>query len=137
MTFIQTIKQVFTKPTPVEIAQGQQFTNVLSRDDFLCARDAFKEKASAKQITAVDILLYNILRGKKMDRGFTTVTNPNKLANGEGRYHGNRRLYESEHYLRAILARFVRGETPHPFIVHYELTPETCARIITKLDEKE
>lgn len=47
-------------------------------------------------ITPAHHILYNIIRGKSYDRGFTPVTNSNKLSNGEyinsGLYWGMRHL---------------------------------------------
>lgn len=127
MTFIQTITQAFTQPTPAAITSSSQF--IVSKEEFLFIQKAFKEKAHNKTLTAEDILLYNIIRGKDIDRGFTPVTNPTKLANGEGAYKGQRRLFESKSHLRWILNAFCKG-SPGPFVVHYGLTRETCSKIL-------
>lgn len=55
---------------------------ILSNEDFLQFKTAFKAKATAKQTTAVDILLYNIFRGKDPARGFSPITCQRKLDNG-------------------------------------------------------
>lgn len=43
----------------------------------------FKKLAHSKSITPIDIVLYNIVRGYPMDRGFSPIKNVNKLANGQ------------------------------------------------------
>lgn len=133
MNVIQTIKQAFTPATPTAIVSSAEPSPfICSKEAFLFIQQAFKEKARNKQITAEDILLYNIVRGKDMDRGFTPVTNPNKLANGEGVYKGERRLYESRAHLKWILESFIRS-TPGPFVIQYELTREVCTKIVNVL----
>jgi len=42
---------------------------------------AFRQLAHTKQATAVDHILYNLLRGKDLKRGFTPITNETKLNN--------------------------------------------------------
>lgn len=136
MTFVQTIKQAFTTATPstqpVDITPSQF---ILSDEEFLSFKEVFKARAHAKQIAATDILLYNIVRGKKMDRGFTPVTNPNKLAGGENAYKGMRRLFESKNGLHWALDGFSRGKSPSGTAKAYNLTPEQCAKIVAVLKE--
>jgi hypothetical protein len=134
MTFIQTIKQAFTQPTPpAETTSAESSQFISSRQEFEFFKQAFKEKARNKQITAEDILLYNIIRGKDLDRGFTPVTNPTKLANGEDAYSGMRRLVESKRNLRWTLESFSRGSAPGASAIQYGLTREICTKIVTLL----
>ena len=128
MTFTQTITNAFTQPTTPAEATSSQF--VASKEEFLFIQQAFKEKARIKNITAVDILLYNVIRGKDLERGFTPITNPTKLSGGEDAYGGKRKFIESKRSLRWILESFVRGAAPGPLAVQYGLTRETCAKII-------
>lgn len=128
MTFIQTINQALTQTTDTAEASSSQF--IASKEEFLFIQQAFKEKARSKKTTAVDILLYNIIRGKDIDRGFTPITNPRKLSGGEDAYQGKRKFIESKRSLRWILESFVKGAAPGPFAVHYGLTRETCSKIL-------
>lgn len=43
---------------------------------------AFRKRATLGNISSLDILVYNLVRGLPADRGFSPVTNSNKLANG-------------------------------------------------------
>lgn len=54
----------------------------LTKEQFIAFRDAFKSLAHSKQLTSRDIILYNVIRGLPVDRGFTPITNQNKLRNG-------------------------------------------------------
>jgi hypothetical protein len=56
--------------------------HLFTKEQFITFRDAFKELARNKQITAAHIVAYNLVRGYPMDRGFTPITNQIKLANG-------------------------------------------------------
>lgn len=58
------------------------FIEIFGYDCFRKFVDSFKIKAKNKSITSFDILLYNVARGHDMKRGFTDVTNKNKLNNG-------------------------------------------------------
>lgn len=134
MTFIQTIKRALTKttkPTPDAAApSADQSPFITSKEEFLFIQKAFKEKARSKQITADDIVLYNIIRGKNIDRGFTPITNTTKLEGGEKAYHGMRKLFESKQNIRWAIDGFSRGTTPGKFAVQYGLTRETCVKIL-------
>lgn len=137
MTFIQTIKRALTKttkPTPDAAApSADQSPFIASKEEFLFIQKAFKEKAHAKQITAEDIILYNIIRGKTVDRGFTPITNAKKLEGGEQAYHGMRKLFESKNTLRWMIDGYSRGSAPGSFAVTYGLTRETCVKILNVL----
>lgn len=54
----------------------------LSREQFLSFHDQFKARAHARQLTSTDILLYNLIRDLPLTRGFSSITNATKLANG-------------------------------------------------------
>jgi len=54
----------------------------LTKEQFLEFRAKFKEQANAKSLSASDMILYNLIRGKDPKSGFTPITNPNKLSNG-------------------------------------------------------
>ena len=131
MTFIQTITKAFTQPTPPAEATSSQF--IASKEEFTFILHAFKEKARIKNITALDILLYNIIRGKDPERGFTPITNQRKLSGGEDAYKGKRRFIESKRSLRWILESFVKGAAPGPLAIQYGLTRETCSKILEVL----
>ena len=75
---IQTIASAF-KPTQPNVELN---TFVLSKEEFLQFREAFKAKAKAKTITSADILLYNLVRNKDPKNGFTPITSQVKLNNG-------------------------------------------------------
>ncbi len=134
MTFIQTITKAFTQPTPTAEAPSTESAHFISsKQEFEFFKQAFKEKARNKQITAEDILLYNIIRGKDIDRGFTPITNPIKLANGEDAYSGMRRLIESKRNLRWTLESFSKGSAPGASAIQYGLTREICTKIVALL----
>ena len=59
----------------------------LSQEQFIAFRDAFRTLARNKSVTSADMLLYNIVRGKPADYGFTPITNKIKLSNGQ-QYNG-------------------------------------------------
>lgn len=42
----------------------------------------FKKLAHLKSVTATDLILYNIVRGYPLDRGFSPFTNTIKIING-------------------------------------------------------
>lgn len=54
----------------------------LSRDQFQSFRTYFRTKANDRRLEPVDILIYNMIRGLPLDRGFSPVTSPIKIANG-------------------------------------------------------
>ena len=53
-----------------------------SKEHFQLYRAAFKKLAHQKQLTAMDMIIYNILRGREPNYGFGEITNPIKIANG-------------------------------------------------------
>lgn len=58
----------------------------LTKEQFLTFREAFKKRAREKRITSEDIILYNIVRGLPVERGYTQIKNSNKLQNGMSPY---------------------------------------------------
>ena len=57
-------------------------SEILSPSQFATYRATFKQRASDKTLSPIDMLIYNMIRGLPLSRGFTAITNPNKLANG-------------------------------------------------------
>lgn len=57
-----------------------------SKEHYLAFKKAWAEKARSKSIDSVDIVLYNLLRGKLSTRGFSPIVNKVKLANGAAEY---------------------------------------------------
>lgn len=57
-------------------------SHILSKEQFLQFQTAFRARANAKNISASDIVLYNVVRGKDKKHGFSPITNATKLANG-------------------------------------------------------
>jgi hypothetical protein len=53
-----------------------------TKEEYLNFKTAWSKLAKEKKITTTMILFYNVVRGKKFKRGFTPVTNQNKLSNG-------------------------------------------------------
>jgi hypothetical protein len=52
---------------------------IQDKEQFKKIQACFKELSRSKQATAADHVFYNIVRGKPIDRGFTPITNENKL----------------------------------------------------------
>jgi len=52
---------------------------IQDKQQFKKIQAIFKELSRSKQATADDHVFYNIVRGKPIDRGFTPITNANKL----------------------------------------------------------
>jgi hypothetical protein len=60
----------------------------ITKEQFLTFRAAYKQLARDKKVTGSDIILYNMVRGFHTKRGFSTITNPVKLANGSDPHLG-------------------------------------------------
>ena len=102
------------------IQDKQQFKKIQAR---------FKELSRSKQATAVDHVFYNIVRGKPLDRGFTPITNENKLRSS----YNNRPLWAFEQAKSAV--NF--GATPSKYHVSHLrevfgefITEEQWAKIV-------
>jgi hypothetical protein len=128
---IQAIASAFKPTQAPAIAESTRF--ILSKEEFLSFQTLFKARAQAKQTRSTDILLYNIIRGKDLHRGFTLVTNPKKLAGGENAYSGDRRFMESKRILRWSTEGFSKGQLPGASAQYYNLTPQQCASILEAL----
>jgi len=63
-----------------------------SKEHYLAFRAAWKKAANSKTLSAKHFVLLNFLTGKHFYRGFTPITNKNKLANGG---YLNYSLYEA------------------------------------------
>jgi len=59
-----------------------------TKEQFIAFRNAWAKAAQAGKITAAHMVMYNAIRGKDLDHGFTPVTNHNKLNNGTRLNHG-------------------------------------------------
>lgn len=59
-----------------------------TKEQFIAFRNAWAKAAQAKSLNAAHHVLFNILLGRPHDRGFTPITNKNKLANGAYLNHG-------------------------------------------------
>lgn len=59
---------------------------LFSRDQFQSFRTYFRTCAADRQLEPTDMLLYNMIRGLPLDRGFSPITNPIKIANGAAPY---------------------------------------------------
>ena len=57
-------------------------TFIFNKDEFQKLQAAFKNKAHEKAVSASDMILYNIIRGKDPICGFTPITHAGKLAGG-------------------------------------------------------
>lgn len=55
------------------------FSAALTKEQRTAIITAFKARARAKQVTAVDMIVYNLIRGLSPCRGFTPISNANKL----------------------------------------------------------
>lgn len=69
--------------TDITITQYKnQFINQFSLEVFHKSIVSIRAKAKTQGLTAYEHILYNILRGLPLDRGFSAAKNKNKLANG-------------------------------------------------------
>ena len=80
-TLTQAIQSIIPSFHQSVVADQKEYT--VTKDQFITFRDAFKELAHAKKVKASDIVLYNAVRGLPTSNGFTNITNPVKLANGQ------------------------------------------------------
>lgn len=76
-----------------------------TKEQYFSFRDAWASAVNNKEtrshLRAEHYILYNILCGKSFDRGFTPITNANKLQNGMYINHG---LYNATYKLRSIIS---------------------------------
>lgn len=62
--------------------------HILTKDQYTQFNKLFTNAANRKSISASDIILNNILRGKDARRGFTEITNETKLGHGMDPWQG-------------------------------------------------
>lgn len=53
-----------------------------TKEAYLAFRQQWSKLAAEKKLTAAMMVFYNAVRGKDLKRGFTPITNKNKLENG-------------------------------------------------------
>lgn len=63
-------------------AQIQISPALTDRADRIALRKAWKQIANQRQATAAQHAIFTVLSGRSLDRAFTPITNPVKLANG-------------------------------------------------------
>lgn len=63
-------------------------TYILSKEQYQLFNEKFIEAANAKSLTSAHMILNNILRNKDARRGFTPITNTNKLNHGAAAWQG-------------------------------------------------
>ena len=62
---------------------------IFSKEDALFIIQAFKARARAKNVSAVDMVIYNLARGKCASAGFTPLRHPAKIrSNGNDPWNG-------------------------------------------------
>lgn len=80
-----------------------------TKEQYLAFRAAWATAAQSKELTAEHHILFNILCGRPIDRGFTPITKATKLQNGFRINHG---LY---HAAQSLQYRMVNEEFMAPF----------------------
>ena len=63
-------------------------TFILFKEQYQLFNEKFIEAANAKSLTSANMILNNILRNKDARRGFTPITNTNKLNHGANAWQG-------------------------------------------------
>jgi len=58
-----------------------------TKEDYLAYRAAFKEMARSKELTARDMMMHNILRGRAPEFGFTPITKQSRIDAGHQSRH--------------------------------------------------
>ena len=105
-------------------------TFILSKEQFTQYNARFISTAHAKNLTAGDMLLNNILRNKDIRRGFTPITNPVKLNHGANEWQGfDAARSELRHSLR-----WVSGIESYKTKFGLELTTEMIIAIQAALE---
>ena len=113
---------------------------IITKEQYLAAKAAWKLN---KTPTAAELLTYNLLRGFPLDRGFTPVTKPIKLANGHGKWSGynmalhyaSRNLYIEDTSLEFYLNKY--GQPPKKVSVFGRLKGEEQHTLNTLSDQQE
>jgi hypothetical protein len=57
-------------------------TFIFQKPEFQTLQAAFRQQFHNKTCSASDMIMYNIIRGRSPDKGFTPATRPSKLNNG-------------------------------------------------------
>lgn len=73
-------------------------SHTLSKTEFQQFQAAFKARANANQISSVDMVVYNLVRGKPTSSGFTAVTNSIKLNAGQDPWYSYKQAKFSATY---------------------------------------
>lgn len=97
--------------------------HILSQEQFTEFKALIKTKAANKQLTATDIIVYNIIRGKDIKRGFTPITNPKTLL-----YQCNGNRWMRFNWIVHYLPWSIKSKG-----VGIELSTETLAKILEAL----
>ncbi|MGZ8924454.1 MAG: hypothetical protein ACXW2E_01090 [Nitrososphaeraceae archaeon] len=74
--------------------------NTLTKEQINAFRQSFKKRAKDKDISSVDIMLYNLVRGFPSNRGFSKISNNTKLVNGQRPYQS---YTDAKSKLKALL----------------------------------
>lgn len=61
---------------------------ILSKEQYQLFNEKFIEAANAKSLTSANMIINNILRNKDARRGFTPITNTNKINHGTDVWQG-------------------------------------------------
>lgn len=69
-------------------ASQPTLTRILSREEHLSFKDAWRTQFAAGRMTAADFILHAVLCGRDPQAGFSPVTNSTKLANGQRAWQG-------------------------------------------------
>lgn len=108
-------------------------TYTLSKPEFIRFQTAFRKFANNKSIDSGDIVLYNLIRGCAIDRGFSPVTNATKLNNGHGAFQS---LSYAKSYAKARLIGRHNKYRPSDYIkarFGLELTDEQVNELAGRL----
>lgn len=84
--------------------------STITQHQFKNFRDAFKARATNKSTSATDHILYNIVRGKSLDYGFTAITNSSKLKNGSTPFQ---MFNEAKSVLRHMPVKYLIARYPN------------------------
>lgn len=101
-------------------------TFILSKEQFVQYNDHFVSAARARALTAGDMLLHNILCNKDIRRGFTPITNSNKLNHGANEWQGFIAARDEIRHLFCWASRLEAYQKKFGL----ELTPDIKAAII-------
>lgn len=103
----------------------------LSKQEFLQFQSAFRARAKAGSISSPDMVLYNIVRGKPANHGFTAITNTRKLQNGADRWEG----YKQAKYFATYRLQGQAKNKHFKDLYNIELTDEQFATFLATIKE--